>query len=66
LVFLPAAGKLRIRLRQEQGQCEMNFEGVIGILKGMNPRVLETELRSFLAKNTPEAPPKTEADGAGA
>jgi len=49
LLFLPAAGKLRIRLREEQVQREMVLEGVISILEGMNPRMLQTSLRSFLA-----------------
>ena len=49
LLFLPAAGKLRIRLREEQVQREMVLEGLISILEGMNPRMLQTSLRSFLA-----------------
>ena len=48
LLFLPAAGKLRIRLREEQVQREMVLEGIISILEGMNPRMLQTSLRSFL------------------
>src|SRR5438067_1357329 len=51
LLFLPAAGKLRIRLREEQAQREMVLEGVICILEGMNPRMLRTSLRSFLAES---------------
>lgn len=51
LLFLPAAGKLRIRLREEQVQREMVLEGVISILEGMNPRMLRTSLRSFLAES---------------
>lgn len=49
LFFLPAAGKLRIRIREEQIGHEMTLEGVISILEGMNPRMLETKLLSFLA-----------------
>jgi len=51
LLFLPAAGKLRIRLREEQVQREMVLEGMISILEGMNPRMLRTSLRSFLAES---------------
>src|SRR6266853_657982 len=54
LLFLPAAGKLRIRLREEQVQREMILEGVISILEGMNPRMLQTSLRSFLADSEGE------------
>jgi chemotaxis protein MotA len=50
LLLLPAAGKLRIRIRQEQVIREMMLEGVISILEGMNPRMIETKLVSFLAE----------------
>ena len=48
LVFLPAAGKLRIRCQQEQMVKEMMLEGVISIQEGMNPRMIEIKLRTFL------------------
>ena len=50
LIFLPAAGKLKIRHREEQMAKEMILEGVISILEGMNPRMMETKLRTFLAE----------------
>ena len=50
LFFLPAAGKLKIRLREEQIIREMMLEGVISILEGMNPRMLESKLLGFLAE----------------
>ena len=49
LFFLPAAGKLKIRIRDEQVIREMTLEGVVSILEGMNPRMLETKLVGFLA-----------------
>lgn len=48
LFFLPVAGKLRLRLREAQVVREMTLEGVISILEGMNPRMLETKLLGFL------------------
>jgi len=48
LFFLPSSGKLRLRLREEQILHEMTLEGVISILEGMNPRMLETKLLGFL------------------
>jgi len=48
LLFLPSAGKLKIRLRHQQILHEMMLEGVISILEGMNPRMLETKLLGFL------------------
>ncbi|HTZ96953.1 MAG TPA: flagellar motor protein [Terriglobales bacterium] len=50
LFFLPTAGKLRIRMREEQVLREMTLEGVASILEGMNPRMLETRLLGFLAE----------------
>jgi chemotaxis protein MotA len=50
LFLLPAAGKLRMRARQEQIIHEMTLEGVVSILEGMNPRMLETKLLGFLAE----------------
>ena len=51
LFFLPSAGKLRMRIREEQILREMTLEGVVSILEGMNPRVLETKLIGFLAED---------------
>jgi len=50
LFFLPASGKIKIRIRQEQILREMMLEGVISILEGMNPRMLETKLLGFFAE----------------
>lgn len=50
LFFLPASGKLKIRIRDEQVIREMTLEGVISILEGMNPRMLEAKLMGFLAE----------------
>jgi chemotaxis protein MotA len=50
VILLPAAGKLRIRIREAQVIREMTLEGVIAILEGMNPRMIETKLYSFLAE----------------
>jgi chemotaxis protein MotA len=50
LFLLPAAGKLKIRIRQSQVIREMMLEGVISILEGMNPRMLEMKLFGFLAE----------------
>ena len=51
LFFLPAAGKLKIRNRAEQLRHEIILEGVISILEGMNPRMLETKLLSFISES---------------
>lgn len=48
LIFLPSAGKLKIKAREEQVLREMTLEGVISILEGINPRILETKLLGYL------------------
>jgi chemotaxis protein MotA len=53
IFFLPVAGKLRLRIREEQMLKQMILEGVVSILEGMNPRMIEIKLESFLA--TPHA-----------
>ncbi len=60
LICLPAAGKLKIRHREEQMVKEMMLEGVTSILEGMNPRMLETKLRTFLS-NSKAKPSETTA-----
>jgi chemotaxis protein MotA len=56
LICLPVAGKLKIRHREEQMVKEMMLEGVISILEGMNPRMIETKLRTFLFDSKPMTP----------
>jgi len=48
LLYLPIAGKMRLRIREEQITREITLEGVASILEGMNPRMLETKLLGFL------------------
>ncbi|MGA3349515.1 MAG: flagellar motor protein [Candidatus Sulfotelmatobacter sp.] len=62
LLYLPVAGKMKLRLREEQILREMTLEGVISILEGMNPHMLETKLFGFLAdaEQPSEEPEKVE------
>jgi chemotaxis protein MotA len=50
IFFLPSAGKLKIRIREEQIAREMMLEGVVSILEGLNPRMVEARLRGLLAE----------------
>jgi chemotaxis protein MotA len=50
LLYLPIAGKMKLRIRDEQIMREMTLEGVASILEGMNPRMLETKLLGFLGE----------------
>jgi chemotaxis protein MotA len=57
LIFLPCAGKLKIRLRQQQALREMTLDGVISILEGMNPHVLEGKLLGYLQERNEKVNP---------
>ena len=48
LLYLPVSGKMKFRIREEQIVREMTLEGVVSILEGMNPHMLETKLLGFL------------------
>jgi chemotaxis protein MotA len=49
LVFIPMAGKLKLRSKQEVQIREMILEGILAISKGENPRIIEEKLNSYLA-----------------
>ena len=49
LLFLPWAGKLRIRMRERQVVQEMTLEAVLSIMEGVNPRALEMRLNRFIS-----------------
>lgn len=50
ILYLPIAGKIRLRIREEQMLREMTLEGVASILEGIHPHMLETRLLSFLVE----------------
>ena len=50
LLFLPWAGKLKIRLREKQVIQEMTLEAVLSIVDGVHPRALELRFGKFLHK----------------
>jgi chemotaxis protein MotA len=61
LLYLPIAGKMKLRIREEQIVREMTLEGVASILEGMNPRMLETKLLGFLVESNQSPDKKEEA-----
>jgi chemotaxis protein MotA len=48
LLFLPWAGKLKIRMRERQVIREMTLEAILSIVDGVNPRALEMQLGGYL------------------
>lgn len=49
LVFLPLAGKLRLRSEEEVLIKEIMTEGILSVQQGENPRIIEEKLLSFLS-----------------
>jgi len=47
ILFLPAANKLRARIRQVTLLRDMTMEGVIGIVEGLNPTLIRMKLQAF-------------------
>lgn len=47
LVFLPLVGKLKHRSKEEILIMEMQMEGVLGISRGENPRIIMEKLNSY-------------------
>ena len=55
LFFLPAANKLRARLRGESQIKELMLEGVVTIVEGLNPKLIRTKLEAYAREGV--APP---------
>ena len=47
-IFLPLADKLELRSQEEERNRKLVIQGILGILKGLNPRVMEEFLETFL------------------
>jgi len=61
LLFLPWAGKMKIRIRERQIIQEMTLEAVLSIVEGVNPRALELQLGSYLSVPPRRGPQKMAA-----
>ncbi|MBN2244054.1 MAG: flagellar motor protein [Acidobacteria bacterium] len=60
LVYLPISGKLKTKVRSQLITKEIMLVGVIGILEGENPRLIDDKLNSYLTRSEQE-----EADKSG-
>lgn len=47
LFLLPAAGKARARIHEEIHQKELILEGVVGIVEGLNPKLIRTKIEAY-------------------
>ena len=47
LFFLPIAGKIKTRAQQKTQMKELMLEGVVGIVEGLNPKLIRTKLAAY-------------------
>jgi chemotaxis protein MotA len=47
LFFLPAAGKIKARAQQKAQMRELILEGVVGIVEGLNPKLIRSKLEAY-------------------
>lgn len=55
IVFIPVAGKLKVRTAGELLVKEITIEGILSIQSGDNPRVVEQKLKAFVSPALREA-----------
>lgn len=53
LLFLPAASKLRARMRSAAKSRELMLDGVLSIAEGLNPKLIRTKLDAYLESGGP-------------
>jgi chemotaxis protein MotA len=63
IFFLPAANKLRARIRHAASVKEMILEGITGIVEGRNPTLIRMKLESFDPNPARPKKPKTAREG---
>ena len=51
LVFLPAANKLKARMKEAERDRELLLEGVCSIVEGMNPKLIRVKLEAFVSQS---------------
>ena len=61
ILFLPAAAKIKARMREASRMKELMLEGVSSIAEGLNPKLIRIRLEAYL-HNSPGKPKKVKAD----
>ncbi|MFN7922326.1 MAG: flagellar motor protein [Bryobacteraceae bacterium] len=49
--FLPAANKIKARIQQHTEMKEAILEGMVGIVEGLNPKIIQSKLDAFVPKH---------------
>lgn len=47
VLFLPAANKIKMRAAKERERQEMILAGVVGLVEGLNPKLIRTKLEAY-------------------
>jgi chemotaxis protein MotA len=72
LFLLPAAGKIKARAHSQTLMKELVLEGVIGIVEGLNPKLIQSKLEAYIEpqkaskvkqKGAVRSPAEAEAEG---
>jgi chemotaxis protein MotA len=66
LFFLPAAGKLKARLKDAVQLRELMLEGVLAIVEGLNPKLIRLKLDAYVVVPEKKKPEKKKPEKAGA
>lgn len=66
IFFLPAAGKLKLKHRQEMALREMMMYGTLALQEGQNPKIIEEKLSAFLTHKPTSKTAKGPAEAGGA
>ena len=51
IIFLPFAGRIKMRVREEMQVKDMMLTGVLAIQEGMNPKLVRERLSEFVPKH---------------
>jgi chemotaxis protein MotA len=66
LFLLPAANKIKCRIQNDAELKELKLEGVIGIVEGLNPKLISNKLDAYRRHSNVEGTPKKNKSAAGA
>jgi len=62
LFFLPAANKIKSRVQDSLQMKELMLEGVIGIVEGLNPKLIRSKLSAYIHEPAAKASKKAKGD----
>jgi chemotaxis protein MotA len=62
LLFLPAASKIKARSHALIQRKELILEGVLGIVEGLNPKLIRSKLEAFTVNSAPATQSKADRD----